>query len=97
MEVLRFSFLAMDKPKRSIDLTNVGIVNIDKQTKLNTIFFVPILSPNYEKAIGVVTAGGEMNIVMLYDKAQINPETIEMFKQRSMLLLKNTRCRQIEN
>jgi hypothetical protein len=34
-------------------------------------------SPNYEKAIGIITAGGEMHIVVLHDSAQIGSEVIE--------------------
>jgi NRPS condensation-like uncharacterized protein len=71
-----------DKPRRSMDITNLGDIKIGENTNLETIFFVPILSPNYEKAIGIVTAGGELNIVMLYDRSQISTDTIERFKQR---------------
>jgi NRPS condensation-like uncharacterized protein len=70
-----------DKPRRSMDITNLGDVKISENTNLETIFFVPILSPNYEKAIGIVTAGGVLNIVMLYDRSQISTDTIEKFKQ----------------
>ena len=59
---------ASNKPKRSLDVTNLGNVDI-RNGNLETLVFVPILSPNYEKAIGVVTAGGEMYIVVLYDCA----------------------------
>jgi NRPS condensation-like uncharacterized protein len=74
---------ASNKPKRSLDVTNLGNVDIGNGN-LETLVFVPILSPNYEKAIGVVTAGGEMRIVVLYDCAQISSETIEAFTRRSI-------------
>jgi NRPS condensation-like uncharacterized protein len=74
---------ASNKPKRSLDVTNLGDVNIENGN-LETLFFVPVLSPNYEKAIGIVTAGGEMNIVVLHDRAQIGSEAIEAFAQKSI-------------
>lgn len=67
-------------PKRSLDITNLGLVK-DYTNNLETIFFVPILSSNYEKTLGIVTIGGEMNIVMMYDHSIINPDTIEKFKR----------------
>jgi NRPS condensation-like uncharacterized protein len=71
-----------DKPRRSMDITNLGMVNIENNSNLETIFFVPILSPNYEKAIGIVTAGVEINIIILHDRSQISSEIILSFKQR---------------
>lgn len=71
-----------DKPKRALDITNIGIVDIPKDSRLKTIYFVPILSSNYEEAIGVVTIGGELNIVMLHDRSRISSETIEKFRQK---------------
>jgi hypothetical protein len=63
-----------------LDITNLGNINIEN---LEALFFVPIVSPNYEKAIGIVTAG-EMHIVVPHDWAQIGSETIEAFTQRSI-------------
>ncbi|HYB58792.1 MAG TPA: hypothetical protein VEB88_00920 [Candidatus Acidoferrales bacterium] len=80
---------ASNKPKRSLDVTNLGNINIENDN-LETLFFVPILSPNYEKAIGIITAGGEMHIVVLHDSAQIGPEVIEAFTQRSISYLNET-------
>jgi NRPS condensation-like uncharacterized protein len=79
---------ASNKPKRSLDVTNLGNVNIENGN-LETLFFVPILYPNYEKAIGIVTAGGEMHIVVLHDYAQIGSETVEAFIQKSIDYLKS--------
>jgi NRPS condensation-like uncharacterized protein len=73
---------ATDKPRRSLDITNIGVINTGENNGLETVYFVPILSPNYEKAIGIVTAGGELNMVMLHDRSQISDETIERFKQK---------------
>lgn len=72
-----------NKPKRSLDVTNLGNVSIENGN-LETLFFVPILSPNYEKAIGIVTAGGEMHIVVLHDCAQVGSEVVEAFAQKSI-------------
>jgi hypothetical protein len=43
---------------------------------------VPIFSSNYEKALGIATAGGEMNIIMLHDVSQFSPASMEDFKQK---------------
>jgi hypothetical protein len=76
-----------DKPKRALDITNVGEVTTGEKSNLRTIFFVPILSPNYEQAVGIVTAGGGMNIVILHDCCQINQEAAEEFKRKTISYL----------
>ena len=70
------------EPRRSLDITNIGLVSLGKNANLETMFFVPILSSNYEKAIAIVTAGGEMNIIMLHDVSQFSPASMEDFKQK---------------
>jgi hypothetical protein len=77
-----------DRPKRSMDTTNLGIFNIGKNPNLKTIFFVPILSTNYEKTIGIVTIGGEMNISIMHDRSRISSDTIDDFKQRIISYVK---------
>ena len=69
------------KPKRSLDITNLGIVK-DYNSNLKTIFFIPIISSNYEKTLGIVTINGEMNIVIMHDHSVIRQDTIEKFIQR---------------
>ena len=69
------------KPKRSLDITNLGIVK-DCSASLKTIYFVPILSSNYEKTIGIVTFGGEMNIVLMFDHSVIEQGMMESFKNK---------------
>ena len=68
------------KPKRSLDITNIGTVK-DCSSNLQTLFFIPILSGNYEKTIGIVTINGEMNIVVMHDHAVINKDIIEKLRQ----------------
>jgi hypothetical protein len=76
------------EPKTSLGITNLGSVNIEKNSNLESIFFIPVHSQNYEKVIGIVTAGGEINISIMHDRSVISSETIEDFKQRSIEYLK---------
>jgi NRPS condensation-like uncharacterized protein len=86
---LRKQLLApIGKPMRSLGITNLGSVGIEKDGNLKSIFFVPVHSDNYEKVIGIVTAGGEMNISLMHDCSRISSETIEDFKQRSIDYIK---------
>ena len=82
LDVKNLVLTSTGKPRRSLDITNAGLINLDDETKLETIFFVPILSSNYEKAIGIATAGGKMNIVILHDNAQFSSASMEDFKQK---------------
>jgi hypothetical protein len=69
-----------NKPKRSLDITNLGVINIENIKNLCTINFVPILSTNYEKTIGIVTTNGKMNLVIMHDLSQINTDIINEFR-----------------
>lgn len=68
-------------PKRSLDITNLGVIG-GCDEKIKTIFFLPILSTNYEKTFGIVTVNGGMNIVLMHDRAVINPDIIGEYKRR---------------
>lgn len=76
------------KPKRSMDITNLGIVK-DFNAILKNVFFVPILSGNYEKTLGIVTINGEINIVVMHDHSVISQETMELFKQNILQIIDN--------
>ena len=71
------------KPKRSLDITNLGVIR-DHDDNLKTIFFLPILSTNYEKTFGIVTINGEINIVLMHDRSVIESDIIDEYKQRIM-------------
>ena len=60
------------------------LISLDKNSNLEKMFFVPIISSNYEKAVGIITAGGEMNIVMLHDVSQFSVASMEDFKQKML-------------
>jgi hypothetical protein len=74
----------MESPRRSLDITNIGVFEVQGANDLQGLYFVPILSPNYEKAIGIVTSGGRLDITMLYDCSQINVTIMEGFGRRAM-------------
>jgi len=81
---IRFKNIVLSKtgkPKRSLDITNLGVVK-DCDSNLKTIFFIPILSSNYEKTIGIITINGEMNIVLMHDHSITGEEKLERFRQR---------------
>ncbi|HME51881.1 MAG TPA: hypothetical protein VKM55_06670 [Candidatus Lokiarchaeia archaeon] len=86
--LMKAILMPAEKPGRSINVTNLGNVNVEKNSKLENIFFMPNLAPNYEKSIGIVTAGDKLNIVVLYDAAIINSDAIEAFKVRSINYIK---------
>ena len=69
------------KPKRSLDITNLGVVK-DHGDNLKTVFFLPILSSNYEKTFGVVTINGEINIVLMHNRSVIESGIIEEYRNR---------------
>jgi len=69
-----------DKPKRSLDITNLGAINTDDTAILETVQFIPILSMNYEKTIGIITTKSKMNLVIMHDSLQTNPVLIENFR-----------------
>lgn len=69
------------KPKRSLDITNLGVVKANSDN-LRTIYFLPILSTNYEKTFGIVTINGEINMVMMHDRALIDSGIAEAYKSR---------------
>lgn len=81
---IRFKNIVLSKtgkPKRSLDITNLGVVK-DFSSNLRTIFFVPILSANYEKILGIVTVNGEINMVIMHDRSVIDHDIILEFKKR---------------
>ena len=67
-------------PKRALDITNIGQIDLQQCDDLETLFLIPILSPVYDKAIGIVTAGGSMNISILFDRSRESTNEIENFK-----------------
>jgi NRPS condensation-like uncharacterized protein len=88
LRVKKLMLPSTDKPKRSLGITNLGNVNIEKNSyNLNALFFVPQISPNYEKVIGIITADNEMHITVLYDRCRIGSDIIEKFKQRTVAYL----------
>ena len=68
------------KPKRSLDITNLGIVK-GIGSHLENIFFVPILSDYYEKTLRIVTINGVINLLMMFDNSVIGKDTAERYKQ----------------
>ena len=48
---------------------------------LKTTFFVSPYWPSQEKVIGVITAGGVMNISVLYQHSKISTDNVEIFKK----------------
>jgi len=72
------------KPRRSLDVTNIGVFDVEDSEDFAGLYFVPILSPNYEKAIGIATSCGQLNINLLHDCAQISASNVEDFKRRAM-------------
>jgi NRPS condensation-like uncharacterized protein len=76
------------EPKTSLGTTNLGSLEIEENSNLKTIFFIPVQSQNYEKVIGIITAGGEINISILHDLSGISSESIKDFKQSSIDYIK---------
>jgi NRPS condensation-like uncharacterized protein len=72
------------KPRTSLGTTNLGSVDIQEDSNLKTIFFIPVHSQNYEKVIGIITAGGEMNISIMHDLSGMSSEAIEDFRKKSI-------------
>jgi Condensation domain len=71
-----------DEPRRGMSVTNLGLIETEGLKYLDTIVFVPILSTNYEKLIGIATAGGKLNVTMMYDESKMSRATIETFSER---------------
>jgi NRPS condensation-like uncharacterized protein len=82
LRLMKRMLAPLGEPRTSLGITNLGNVNIEKEGNLKTIFFIPMHSQNYEKVIGIITAGGEMNISIMHDRSQINSDTIQDFKRR---------------
>jgi hypothetical protein len=72
------------EPKTSLGTTNLGSVDIEENSNLQTIFFIPMHSQNYEKVIGIITAAGEINISIVHDLSRMSSEAIEDFRKRSI-------------
>lgn len=80
-----------DKPTRRLAVTNLGKISIDtnqKQYTLKTMFFIPPYWANSEKIIGVVTAGGVINICILHDCSYLSKDSVEKFKQKTLHYIK---------
>jgi NRPS condensation-like uncharacterized protein len=82
LRLMKRMLAPIGEPRTSLGITNLGSVNIEKEGNLKTIFFIPVHSQNYEKVIGIVTAGGEMNISIMHDRSEISSDTIQDFKRR---------------
>ena len=78
------------KNRTSIGISNLGNVlqeycdgkhnggkHSDKNISIDTVFFLPPYWPNLEKMVGVVSAGGKMNITIQYSKSTVREEIIE--------------------
>ena len=76
------------KPKRSMDITNLGVVHGCGANLLDLVF-VPILSTNYEKTLGITTYNGRMNIVIMHNHSVIRREHMEQFRQGIVSHLEN--------
>ena len=76
------------KPRRSMDITNLGAIK-DCDEKIETIYFVPMLSSNYVKTLGIVTVHDAMNIIIMHNHEYVSHEKAEEFRQKIITYLKN--------
>ncbi len=82
------------KPRRSMDITNLGAIK-DCDEKIETIYFVPMLSSNYVKTLGIVTVHNAMNIIIMHNHEYVSHQKAEEFRQKILTYLK-TACANLD-
>jgi hypothetical protein len=79
--------LGMRGRQRGMDISNLGRADAVEEggsCRLETFFTIPPLIPGVEKTLSLVTAGGVMNLTLVWRECDIDSDTVEQVRRLAL-------------